>query len=170
MFLRQYFRKENGLRNSYWALVESYRTERGPRQRVVSWLGLLDEAGRLGVQQAAKTHGGAQWSTEKQLPLFEYEDESAKPTCVEVDTGAVRVENCKQFGGHWLAMQLIERLGLDDFLGKHLPPGREYVQCSLTAMILVIARLLDPSSELHIAERWYGKSALPDLLGVPGDR
>jgi len=66
--------------------------------------------------------------------------------------------------GHWLAMQLIERLGLDDFLAKHLPAGREHVRWSLTAMILVIARLLDPSSELHIAERWYGKSALPDLL------
>lgn len=170
MFLRQYFRKENGQRNAYWALVESYRTERGPRQRVVSWLGLLDEAGRLGVQQAAKTHGGTQQPTEKQLPLFEYEDEPAQPTWVEVDTGAVRVENCKQFGGPWLAMQLIERLGLDDFLAKHLPPGREHVQWSLTAMILVIARLLDPSSELHIAERWYGKSALPDLLGVPDDR
>lgn len=170
MFLRQYFRKENGQRNAYWALVESYRTERGPRQRVVSWLGLLDEAGRLGVQQAAKTHDGSKLSTEKQLPLFEYEDESTQPSWVEVDTGAVRVENCKQFGGPWLAMQLIERLGLDDFLAKHLPPGREHVPWSLTAMILVIARLLDPSSELHIAERWYSKSALPDLLGVPDDR
>ena len=37
-------------------------------------------------------------------------------------------------------------------------------------MILVIARLLDPSSELHISEQWYAKTALPDLLGVPEDR
>ena len=35
--------------------VESYRTERGPRQRVVAYLGQLDEEGRLGVQQAAKS-------------------------------------------------------------------------------------------------------------------
>jgi hypothetical protein len=89
MFLRQYFRKENGQRNAYWALVESCRTERGPRQRVVAWLGLLDEAGRLGVRQAAKTHAAPQQSSEKQLPLFEFEDESAQPTWVEVDTGAV---------------------------------------------------------------------------------
>jgi transposase len=170
MFLRQYFRKENGRRTAYWALVESYRTERGPRQRVVSWLGLLDKAGRLGVQQAANAQAHSRRPADKQLPLFEYEDEPAKPTWVEVDTGAVRVENCRQFGGPWLAMQLIEQLGLDDFLAKHLPPGREHVQWSLTAMILVIARLLDPSSELHIAERWYGKTALPELLGVPSDR
>ena len=53
MFIRQYFKNENGKRAAYWALVESYRTERGPRQRVVAWLGKLDEAGRLGVRQAA---------------------------------------------------------------------------------------------------------------------
>jgi len=33
--------------------VESYRTERGPRQRVVAYLGRLDEQGRLGVKEAA---------------------------------------------------------------------------------------------------------------------
>ena len=37
----------------YWELVESYRTERGPRQRIVSYLGNVGEARRLGVQQAA---------------------------------------------------------------------------------------------------------------------
>ena len=37
-------------------------------------------------------------------------------------------------------------------------------------MILVIARLLDPSSELYVSEQWYPKTALPDLLGVPADR
>ena len=37
-------------------------------------------------------------------------------------------------------------------------------------MILVVARLCDPSSELYVAEQWYPKSALPELLGVPADR
>ena len=53
MFMRQSFRKKDGKRHAYWALVESYRTDAGPRQRVVAWLGKLDEAGRLGVEQAA---------------------------------------------------------------------------------------------------------------------
>ena len=44
---------KNGRRHAYWALVESFRTATGPRQRVVAWLGKLDEAGRLGVQNAA---------------------------------------------------------------------------------------------------------------------
>jgi hypothetical protein len=79
------------------------------------------------------------------------------PGLSEVDTAGVRVENSRQFGGPWLAMQMIDQLGLDDFLSKNLPPGREQVPWSLTAVILVIARLLNPSSELHIAEQWYNK-------------
>ena len=43
---------EGWLRHAYWALVESYRTERGPRPRVVAYLGQLDKQGHLGVQQA----------------------------------------------------------------------------------------------------------------------
>ena len=35
---------------------------------------------------------------------------------------------------------------------------------------MVIARLCEPSSELHIAEDWYRKTALGDILGVPVER
>ena len=54
MYIRQCFRTVEGERRAYWALVESVRTERGPRQNVVAWLGALDQAGRLGVLQAAQ--------------------------------------------------------------------------------------------------------------------
>jgi transposase len=40
----------------------------------------------------------------------------------------------------------------------------------VTALILVIGRLCEPSSELHIAESFYRRSALADLLGVPVDK
>ncbi len=58
MFIRQCSRLIKGKRQSYWALVESYRTAREPRQRVVAWLGKLDAAGRLGVLQAAESSDG----------------------------------------------------------------------------------------------------------------
>jgi len=38
------------------------------------------------------------------------------------------------------------------------------------ACILTVARFCAPSSELQIAESWYDKTALDDLLGVPTDR
>lgn len=172
MYIRQYFKTVAGERRAYWGLVESVRTERGPRQNVVSWLGALDEAGRLGVLQAtsgtSKDSNTSQLS--KQQSLFEYEDEPTEPRWVRVDTSAVRVENSRAFGGPWLAMKLIEQLKLDEFLNKHLPKGKEHIQWSLTSLVLVIARLLEPSSELYIAEQWYPKTALPDLLGVAPQR
>jgi transposase len=164
MFLRQQFKTVNGQRRAYWALVESYRTAQGPRQRVVAWLGRMDEAGRLGVQQAAdETTNG-----DRQPTLFD--EPAPQPGWVEVNTSAVRVENCRQFGGPWLALELIRRLGLDEFFAEIMPRGQESVPWSVSALILIIARLCEPSSELYISEQWYPKTALPELLGVPAAR
>jgi transposase len=163
MFLRPYFRRRNGQRDAYWALVESYRTARGPRQRTVAYLGLMDEAGRLGVEQAVAPHPPSQ-----QRELFA--QAGTAPRFVEIDRTRVRVENCRQFGGPWLALALIKRLGLDEFLQRAMPTGQAHVPWPLTALILVIARLCEPSSELYIAEHFYRQSALADLLGVPADK
>lgn len=174
MYIRQCFRNVRGQRKAYWALVESVRTARGPRQNVVAWLGTIDQQGRLGVEQAANeamnqrhTRGD---NHQRQLPLFEFEDEPVQPKWVGINVNAVRVENSRAFGGPWLALELIKELQLDQFLAKHLARGRERVQWSLSSMILVIARLLDPSSELYVSEQWYPKTALPDLIGVPESR
>lgn len=177
MFIRQYFKNENGKRTAYWALVESYRSERGPRQRVVAWLGKLDEAGRLGVRQAAESSGpigGRRDNEQTSLPTasqlqFEFDDQAdtVQPRWVEVNAAGVRVENLRHFGGPWLAMELIRRLKLDEFLKRVLPRGQETIPWSLSSLILVVARLLEPSSELYTAEQWYPKTALPELLGVP---
>ena len=161
MFIRPYFRTINGKRRAYWALVESYRTERGPRQRVVAHLGKLDEAVRLGLKQAAEEKPRS-----SQRKLFP----EPEPEWVEVDASAVRVENCRQFGGPWLALELIKTLGLDAFLRETIPSGREEVPWSVMALVLVIARLCDPSSELSIAENFFRKTALSDLLGVPQEK
>lgn len=165
MFIRPCFRKKNGRRHAYWALVESYRTDRGPRQRTVAYLGQLDEAGRLGVKRAAK---GNKQSTEEQLQLWE--GDSPAPEWVEVNTAAVRVENQRAFGGPWLARQILRKLQLDDFLKCTIPKGKEDVPWSLMAEVLVICRLCNPSSELHIAEHYYRSTAMHELLGVPPEK
>src|SRR5712691_3682106 len=115
MFIRQCFRTTGGKRRAYWALVESYRTERGPRQRVVAWLGSLDEEGRLGVRQAAdgdEHSARSPTGAARQQTLFD----ETQPRWVKVDASAVRVENGRQFGGPWLVCELIRRLRLDEFL------------------------------------------------------
>ena len=161
MFIRQCYRRKDGKRHAYWALVESYRTKRGPRQRVVAWLGQMDEAGRLGVQEAV---------TERADPTHQkrlFDNSEPAPRWVEVDASAVRVENSRQFGGPWLALELIGKLGLAEFFERVLPRGRESVPWSASALILIVARLCQPSSELHTSEQWYPQTSLPELLGVP---
>ena len=58
-------------------------------------------------------------------------------------------------------------LGLTELLKRLLPPGREAVPWAAMASVLVLARLGDPSSELHVAEHLYAGTALEDLVGVP---
>src|SRR5208337_4007909 len=99
MYLRRCYRAKDGKRHAYWALVESYRTARGPRQRVVTWLGALEEAQRLGVQAAAC--GG-----EAQGNLL-----GPEPAYPRIDFRSVRVERVRDFGGPWLGLELARRLG-----------------------------------------------------------
>ena len=161
MFIRPCYRRKNGKRHAYWALMESYRTQRGPRQRVVAYLGQLDEPQRQGVKQAAEGKSGP-----RQKRLFG----DVRPQWVEVDVKRVRVENRRDFGGPWLGLQLVEQLGLKEFLDCTIPSGREEIPWSLMALVLVLCRLCDPSSELHIAEHFYAQSALSDLLGIPAEK
>src|SRR5205814_9528375 len=102
MFLRPHYRQRNGQREAYWALVESYRTERGPRQRTVAYLGLMDEAGRLGVEQAVDP---APSSGQSEL----FPEARTEPRFVEIDRTRVRVENGRKFGGPWLALELVKQ-------------------------------------------------------------
>jgi transposase len=162
VYLRRCYRAKEGKRHAYWALVKSERTAKGPRQKVVAYLGGLDEAGRLGVQQAAQDR-----NCDAQGDLFQT---PVQPRYVEVDLSAVRVEAIRSFGGAWLALQLIGRLGLKALLDRLFPAGREDVPWSLMSLVLVICRLCDPSSELRIAEHGYEQSALGDLLGVSSEK
>ena len=66
-------------------------------------------------------------------------------------------------------MDAVAGLELDRFC-ELLVAGREEIAWATMAAILVIARLCEPSSELHIAEDWYRRTALDDLLGVPAEQ
>ena len=164
MFIRPCYKKSKGKRLAYWALVASYRTEKGPRQRIVAYLGKLKDPTRKGIKHAAEGNK-PQWV---QTQLFD-DNNTIEPEWIEVNANGIRVENEKAFGGPWLALQLVKFLGLDDFIKQHLSCNGEQVPWSLVSLILVICRLLNPSSELHIAEHYYKSTALSDLLGVPAD-
>jgi transposase len=162
MHLRKWRKRGKTGLEDYWALVESYRTERGPRQRIVAYLGDLGEATRAGVAHAAHAcpaRGGQAY----QPGLFG----EGEPEWVEVDARGVRVERVRDFGGPWLGLQLMEKLGLGAFLQSLMPSGREEIDWAVMAQVLILGRLCDPCSELSLAERVYERTALVDLLGVP---
>ncbi len=70
----------------------------------------------------------------------------------------------------YIGLLLWHRLGFPEFCKEHMPEGREAIPWSVMACIRIVARFCAPSSELQIAESWYDKTALDDLLGVPVDR
>ncbi len=166
MFLRRCERRKNGKVHSYWALVESYRTKKGSRQRIVAYLGDLKPSERSGWAELGRHLDGQQ---RPQPSLFDPPalDEPVDNEPVLVQLKGVGLERLRDFGDAWLALGLWRLLGLDDLLKQLLPCGREDVPWPLVATILVLARFCEPSSELHIEHTWYRRSALEELLGVP---
>jgi len=158
MYLRRCRRTRNQKDHSYWQPVESYRSERGPRQRVVAYLSDMSEAERIGVEQVATDKGG--W----QSRLF---DECPEPEWMEVDTRHIRIERVRDFGGYWLGLQILDKLELIPFLERVISHGREDIEWSMMSLALILMRLCEPSSELRIAEHLYERSPLADLLGIP---
>jgi transposase len=122
----------------------------------------LDRRVRMGWEQI----GAALDGRIREADLFEDYD-ADPPEWATVDVSRVRVERLRDFGDVYLALALWRRLRLDQFFNEQMPRGREAIPWALMACILTIARFCAPSSELKIAEHWYGKTALEDLLGVP---
>jgi transposase len=160
MYLRYTTVTRRGRTHTYWRLVRSVRVGRKVRQETVAQLGELDEQGRLAARSLAERLVGV----ERQPGLFE-DDLPAEP--IPLDLRRLRLERGRRFGDIWLAWRLWQAVGLEQLLQRLLPPGREQVPWARMAAVLVIARLCEPSSELHIAEDWFRRTALEDLLEVP---
>jgi transposase len=160
MYLRHSTITKNGKTHTYWRLVRSVRVGRKVRQVTVAQLGELDDQGRIAARHLADSLVGM----ERPPGLF---DEELPTEPLTVVPGQLRLERGRRFGDVWLAWKLWQALGLDAWMEKRLPKGREDVPWCLMASVLVIARLCEPSSELHIAEDWFRRTALGDLLGLP---
>ena len=168
MFLRRFERRKNGKPHSYWALVESYRMAKGSRQRVVAYLGELSSDEQDGWAKLGSHLGGEAKARRPQLSLFDppRRDEPRDDEPLLVKLSSIRLERPRDFGDVWLAWGLWRMLGLDELLDKLIEPGREDVSWGAMAAILTVARFCEPSSELHIADTWYRRTALEELLGV----
>jgi len=168
MYLRRHRRTVDQTTYEYWTLVESRRTASGPRQHTVATLGKLpglEEAVQAGWESLDDLLAGR--APARQLALKGSPPLLAAPRWCEVDVRGVRVERVREFGEVYLALSLWRRLGLHTLLAELLPPGRETVPWATVACLLTVARFCAQPSELGVAERWYQRTALEDLLGVP---
>jgi transposase len=168
MFLRHNTKKKGGVDYECWTLVESVRTARGPRQRIVATIGKLpglDREERIGWDEIGRILSGKP----RPMPgLFDPPEDP--PSWATVNLSGVSVERLRHFGDVYLGLLLWNRLGFAEFCREQMPSGREEIPWSIMAAVLVLARFCAPSSELQIAESWYEKTTLDDLLGVAGDK
>lgn len=162
MYLRHSTRRKDGKTHIYWRLVRSVRRGRKVVQETVAHLGELDREGCARAQTLAREITGRA-SVYDQKHLFE-DGESVEPVKVKLDE--VRLERSRSFGAVWLGWLLWRALRLEEVLKELMPAGREKVSWAEGIAILVIGRLCEPSSELHVAERWYRSTAFEDLLGI----
>jgi hypothetical protein len=170
MFLRRYRRTKDGKVHTYFALVESVRTDAGPRQRVVAHLGELNATQERRWQRTVVFHN--RQGDAEQLRFFP-DDESISlpddPDIVRVRLRDVGWTNARRFGDLWLARWLWQHLGLDRIVERHVPQGKETMPPADIVAIEVINRLCQPCSEFALAEHWYVSTALDDLLGIPDE-
>ncbi len=125
MYLRRNGKKVDGEEYEYWSLVESVRTVRVPRQRVVANIGKLpglDKEERVGWDEIVRIING---SSQPQDSLFEKTEEP--PSWATVDINRVSVERLRGFGDIYLALLLWQRLGFAEVCKEEMPEGRETV-------------------------------------------
>ena len=168
MFLRFNRRFKDGKEHRYWNIVENKRCAGGKVvQRQVLYLGEInDSQHEAWCRQIEAFDEDAERST--QLTLFPADravPEHAQQHGVQVRLDAMQLHRPRQWGACWLACELYEQLGLNDFWATRLPNSREGTCWRDILQTLVCYRLIDPGSEWRLHRQWFEQSAMGDLLG-----
>ena len=167
MFLRRYERRSGGGRRTYWALVESVRTGRGSRQRVVAYLGELKRSEQSGWAQLGRSfrasNGRSGRCSIRRITTIRRT--TSRCWC---DLRGVRLERLRDFGDVWMALGLWRLLGLDALLQSLAEPGREEVPWPVVAAILTIARFCKPSERTAHRDDVVSRHGLGGLVGRVG--
>jgi len=168
MFLRFNRRFKDGKEHRYWNIVENKRCAGGKVvQRQVLYLGEINDS----QHEAWCRHIEAfdeEAHRHTQLSLFPADravPEHAQAHGVQVRLDAMQLHRPRQWGACWLACELYEQLGLNDFWAARLPSSREGTCWRDILQTLVCYRLIDPGSEWRLHRQWFEQSAMGDLLG-----
>jgi len=177
-------RKQNGVTKKYYEyfhLVESVRTEKGPRQRLILNLGKLDilpsqyqafakrvediltgQRSILGLDQSLEKS-----AREVARKIFKKQSEEISETTERdfqsVDVNSFAIESPRSLGPEHMCHSVWKDLRMDEFFLKH--GVSDNVLPVLEA--LIVGRLIAPGSERYTKEWAEKRSALFELTGFP---
>ncbi len=127
MFLRSTNRRKDGKNHRYFSIVENRRLPGGKTaQRTVLYLGEINDQ-----QQAAwrKTLDVFDETEQRFTSLSLFPDDRELPAdavdSMQVRLSGLELKRPRIFGNCWLACELWQQLGLDEFWQERLPEGRE---------------------------------------------
>ena len=186
VFIRKNTRRYNGKTYSNYLLVESVRTDKGPRQKTIcslgdltprtreEWLDLVRkvEDALVGQQpllaaadpEVDKLVGQVKAAATRARRVEPQAPEHSDDTLVAVDVDRVSTEQHRELGPVFVGHQFWLRLGLDEILAG---VGLSSRACTLTCA-MTMNRLVSPKSEYAMPD-WIRRTALADLLEVDFD-
>src|SRR5438874_11204307 len=166
MFLRSTNRRKDGKDHRYFSIVENRRLPGGrTAQRTVLYLGEINDQ-----QQAAwrKTLDVFDEAEQRFTSMSLFPDDREVPAdaidSVQVRLSGLELRRPRVFGNCWLACELWQQLGLDEFWQQRLPEAREAVSWEKVLRLLVVNRLLDPGSEFRVLCHGFVDSEMDELL------
>jgi len=165
--LRCHARIKDGKEHRYWSVVENRRCgRRRVVQRQVLYLGEINNTQHeswcrtieVFDEKRERTMPLALFPADRKLPNF------AADFGVQVRLKEMELHRPRQWGACWLACELYEQLGLDEFWAGCLPDSREGTCWQHILQTLVCYGLIDPGSEWRLHRQWFEQSAMGDLL------
>ena len=142
----------SGKQRRYAQLVQSYRRSDGmPAHRVVANLGELDDRSVDNLKLALKASRSG-----KSIVLPEPPKQTEWPLRVIANLDYLHLGVALRIWEYWKLSELFNRL---------LPKGGDAVAAGDVIAALTIQRCVSPGSKLY-AQRWFPRTALPELLGV----
>jgi transposase len=168
MFLRAKVRKKDGKQHRYFSVVENRRVGRKKTaQRTVLYLGEINDSQESAWRNTLEVFDESrqQYST---LSLFPEDREipSDGSHTVQVKLNEMELRRPRAFGSCWLGCELWRQLELETFWHEKLSSEvqRETAPWEKVLRLLVVNRLLEPSSEFRLHRHWFDQSAMAELL------
>jgi len=179
MYIRKTTRKYKGKTYTNYLLVESYLTDKGPRQKTICSLGSLEPgprerwldlarkveaalSGQICIKGIGEENEGVEEIVEKAKGGREYKKIEGME---EGDEEGIEVEEAREAGSEYVGHKMWQKLNMDDILQKC---GIRKKARMITEM-MVMNRFISPSSELAMPE-WINRTALGDILNVRTDK